>query len=76
MVTSYAASHANAASSQSTLDANRKRRVRLEARRRRERHLLGNASCRFKDFRRVATRNDTLARNLPSAVALATIVAF
>lgn len=31
---------------------------------------------RLKDFRRIATRYDKLARNYASAVALATIVAF
>lgn len=34
------------------------------------------AFCRLKDFRRVATRYDKLARNFLSAVALATLVAF
>ncbi len=34
------------------------------------------AFCRLKDFRRVATRYDKLARNLLSAVALATLLAF
>jgi transposase len=32
--------------------------------------------CRGKDFRRVATRYDKLARNYPSAVALAAAIAF
>ncbi len=35
-----------------------------------------NAFCRLKDFRRVATRYDKLARNFLSAVTLATLVAF
>ncbi|MFC3643061.1 transposase [Aquibium oceanicum] len=34
------------------------------------------AFCRLKDFRRIATRYDKLARNFLSAVALATLVAF
>ncbi|MCP2679413.1 IS5/IS1182 family transposase, partial [Maricaulaceae bacterium NA33B04] len=34
------------------------------------------AFCRIKDFRRVATRYDKLARNFLSAVALAILVAF
>ena len=33
------------------------------------------AFCRLKDFRRVATRYDKLARNFLSAVALATLIA-
>lgn len=32
--------------------------------------------CRLKDFRRVATRYDKLARNYLSAVQLAAIIAF
>jgi len=32
--------------------------------------------CRLKDFRRVATRYDKLARNYASTVALAAVVAF
>ncbi|MCC5995433.1 MAG: transposase, partial [Oceanicaulis sp.] len=38
--------------------------------------LVENAFCRIKDFRRVATRYDKLARNFLSAVALAVLVAF
>ncbi|HEV7251586.1 MAG TPA: IS5/IS1182 family transposase, partial [Mesorhizobium sp.] len=34
------------------------------------------AFCRLKDFRRIATRYDKLARNFLSAVILATLVAF
>jgi transposase len=34
------------------------------------------AFCRLKDFRRVATGYDKLARNFLSAVALATLIAF
>ena len=37
-----------------------------------DRHLIENAFCRLKDFRRVATRYDKLAANFLSAVALAT----
>ena len=56
--------------------SNRKRKVRLDTCRYRERHMIENAFCRLKDFRRVATRYDKLARNFLSAAALATIVAF
>jgi transposase len=55
---------------------NRKRAICYDKKRYRERHLIENAFCRLKDFRRVATRYDKLARNFMSAVALATLVAF
>lgn len=55
---------------------NRKRAIAYDTRRYRDRHLIENAFCRLKDFRRVATRYDKLARNFLSAVALATLVAF
>lgn len=56
--------------------SNRKRAIRYDKLRYKERHLIENAFCRLKDFRRVATRYDKLARNFLSAVALATLVAF
>jgi transposase len=56
--------------------ANRKRAIAYDKRRYRDRHLIENAFCRLKDFRRVATRYDKLARNFLSAVALATLIAF
>lgn len=55
---------------------NRKRKIPLDKSRYRSRHLIENAFCRLKDFRRVATRYDKLARNYLSAVALATILAY
>ncbi len=55
---------------------NRKRVVRYDKDRYRGRHLIENAFCRLKDFRRVHTRYDKLAANFLSAVALATAVAF
>ena len=55
---------------------NRKRTIRYDKQRYRGRHLVENAFCRLKDFRRVATRYDKLAANYLSAVALATAVAF
>lgn len=54
----------------------RKRAIRLDARRYKERWRIENAFCRLKDFRRIATRYDKLAANFLSAVALATIIAF
>ncbi len=55
---------------------NRKRTIRYDQQRYRGRHLIENAFCRMKDFRRIATRYDKLAANFLSAVALATAVAF
>lgn len=55
---------------------NRKRTIRYDKQRYRERHLVENAFCRLKDFRRIATRYDKLAANFLSGVALATAVAF
>ena len=40
-----------------------------------DRHLIENAFCRLKNFRRVATRYDKLAANFLSGVALATAIA-
>lgn len=55
---------------------NRKRAIRYDKQRYRDRHLIENAFCRLKDFRRVATRYDKLAANFLSGVALATAIAF
>lgn len=42
----------------------------------RQRNLIERMFCRLKDFRRVATRYDKLARNYAAAVHLAAIAAF
>jgi len=55
---------------------NRKRAIRYDQHRYRSRHLIENAFCRIKGFRRIATRYDRLAANFLSAVALATTLAF
>lgn len=55
---------------------NRKRKIAYDKNRYSERHRIENAICSIKDFRRVATRYDKLARNFLSAVALAILVAF
>nr|WP_288410779.1 IS5 family transposase [uncultured Sphingomonas sp.] len=55
---------------------NRKRTIRYDKDRYRGRHLIENAFCRLKDFRRVATRYDKLAANFLSGVAIATALAF
>lgn len=54
----------------------RKRAVRYDERRYRERWRIEATVCRLKDFRRVATRYDKLAANFLSAVALAAMYAF
>lgn len=56
--------------------SNRKRTIRYDRDRYKGRHLIENAFCRLKDFRRVATRYDKLARNYLSGVALAAALAF
>ena len=55
---------------------NRKRAIPYDKKRYRDRHLIENAFCRMKDFRRVATRYDKLAANFLSGVALVTAFAF
>ncbi len=54
----------------------RKKKIAYDRSRYRDRHLIENAFCRLKDFRRVATRYDKLAANFLSAVVLAAILAF
>ena len=54
----------------------RKTRIRHDKRRYRERWRIEATFNRHKDFRRIATRYDKLARNDASAVALAASVAF
>ncbi|KNY24726.1 transposase [Methylobacterium sp. ARG-1] len=54
----------------------RKRRIRHDKRRYRERWRIEATFNRLKDFRRVATRYDKLARNYASAVAFAAVTAF
>ena len=55
---------------------NRKRTIRYDEKRYKDRWRIEAAFCRLKDFRRVATRYDKLAVNFLSAIALATIIAF
>ena len=54
----------------------RKRPIRWDRRGYKERWRIEAMFCRLKDFRRIATRYDKLARNYASAVALAAIIAF
>jgi transposase len=55
--------------------SNRKRKITYDKARYRERHLVENAFCRLKDFRRIATRYDKLGQNTLAAVAIAAVVA-
>jgi transposase len=54
----------------------RKRKIRFDKHRYKFRWLVEAVFCRLKDFRRVATRYDKLARNYASTLAIATIVAY
>ncbi len=56
--------------------SNRKCQIVYDKVRYRDRHLVENAFCRLKDFRRIATRYDKLSRNFLSAAALAILIAF
>ena len=55
---------------------NRKRIIRYDEKRYKDRWRVEATFCRLKDFRRVATRYDKLARNYLSAVMLAAAVAY
>lgn len=55
---------------------NRKTQIRYDKRRYKDRWRIEATFSRLKDFRRVATRYDKLARNFISAVALAALIAF
>ena len=58
------------------LKRGRKRKIRHDRRRYRERWRIEATFNRLKDFRRIATRYDKLARNYASALALAAVIAF
>jgi transposase len=51
--------------------SNRKQPFRFSKLLYRQRHLIENAFSRLKDFRRIATRYDRLARNFLASVCLA-----
>ena len=55
--------------------AQRKRTIRYDKDRYRDRHLIENTFCRLKDFRRVAIRYDKLFATFLSGVAIATALA-
>jgi len=52
----------------------RKRPIPYDAKAYRDRNMIERAFCSLKDFRRIATRYDKLARNFFSAVALAATI--
>jgi putative transposase len=54
--------------------SNRKKKFRFSKRSYRKRHLIENAFCRLKDFRRIATRYDKLAVNFAASVYLVAAV--
>lgn len=54
----------------------RKREIRYDKSRYKFRWMAEAVFCRLKDFRRVATRYDKLARNYLSTIAIATMVAY
>ena len=56
--------------------ASRKRKIRFDKIRYRFRWMAEVVFCRLKDFRRVATRYDKLARNYEASLAIATMVAY
>lgn len=56
--------------------SNRKRKIRLDKRRYAERWRIEDVFCKIKDFRRVATRFDKLARNYEATVMLAILLCF
>lgn len=53
---------------------NRKRAIRYDEQRYRSRHLIENAFCRIKDFRRIATRYDKRADIFLSAICIAAAI--
>jgi transposase len=50
--------------------SNRKQPFRFDRKSYKQRHKIENAFCRLKDFRRIATRYDRLARNFLASVCL------
>jgi transposase len=56
--------------------SNRKQDIKYDKVRYKDRHLIEKAFCTLKNFRRIATRYDKLARNFLSDVAITTLVAF
>ncbi|MBL0901219.1 MAG: transposase [Reyranella sp.] len=55
--------------------ANRRQPFDFDRNAYKQRHRIENAFCRLKDFRRVFTRYDRLARNFLASVCLAAAIA-
>ena len=55
---------------------NRKKRIRYDKEAYKGRNVIERSICRLKDFRRIATRYDKLARNFFSSVCLVAAVAY
>jgi len=56
--------------------ANRKRRIRHDKEAHKRRNVIERCICRLKDFRRIATRYDKLARNFFSAICFVAAVVY
>src|ERR1700689_777553 len=56
--------------------SNRKKRIRHDKEAYKGRNVIERCFCRLKDWRRIATRYDKLARNFLAAVHLAALVAY
>jgi transposase len=56
--------------------ANRKKPIRYDNQAYKGRNVIERCVCRLKDFRRIATRYDKLARNFFSSVCLVAAVAY
>ena len=54
--------------------SNRKRRFSFNKKSYKSRHRIENAICRLKDFRRIATRYDKLARNFLASICLVAVI--
>ena len=54
--------------------SNRKQPFTFDKKSYKQRHCIENAFCRLKDFRRIATRYDRLARNFLASVCLVAAV--
>jgi transposase len=73
MTAIHSASHSGRRASRPIIPgrANRKKRIRYDKEAYKGRNVIERCYCRLKDFRRIATRYDKLARNFFSSVCLA-----
>jgi transposase len=56
--------------------SNRKKRIRHDKKAYKDRNVVERCFCRLKDFRRIATRYDKLARNFFSAICFVATLAY